>query len=71
MPQLEIRYLTGDRIDAATLPRRNYLGFFRSVAFFIASVGARFALGAWAILVAALLFAARIAYGFYGLYAAH
>ncbi|MGD0420657.1 MAG: MBL fold metallo-hydrolase [Xanthobacteraceae bacterium] len=66
--QLEIRYLAGDRIDAVTFPRRNYLGFLISIFSLIASVGIGIAFGSWAVLVAAVLFATRVAYGFYDLY---
>ncbi|MCK1291286.1 MBL fold metallo-hydrolase [Bradyrhizobium sp. 30] len=66
--QLEIRNLAGDRIDADTLPRRNYLGFLFSIVVWAAWIYALARLEVWPLLIAAALLAGRLAYAFYDLY---
>lgn len=66
--QLEIRHLTGDSIDADTLPRRNYIGFLFSVIVWAAWICGLVRLDVWTLLIAVLLLAGRLAYAFYDLY---
>jgi glyoxylase-like metal-dependent hydrolase (beta-lactamase superfamily II) len=66
--QLEIRHLAGERLDAQSLPRRNYLGFYIAVVMWLAILITAVTLNIWAAIAALLLIAVRVVYGFYDLY---
>lgn len=65
---LEIRHLAGDALDAARLPKRNYLGFMFSLIFCAALLFAVVRPTAGALMAVVALLVGRLVFAFYTLY---